>query len=495
MLAKIKTLIRQSLLYSLGNVGIAFAGYILIPLYTHYLTPADYGQLALLEVCIQFVMSAFGLGFMSTFLRWFSLDENRAIRKEIFFTVFVFLSLFLGLLLIPLWHLNPRLALWIFDDPNRGELFHISELDGIMRILFTIPLIVLRVEKRALLYALTIAVRFTLSLCLNIYFVAKLHLGVKGILLAQAISSFALLLVVLYVTRKSFKAKFLGATTIEMLRVGLPLVPSAVSSLILAVGNRYLLEHMATLSEVGLYSLGNKIVSILTVLFINPLNLGLIPIIYENIDKEDGRRFLSQILSYLAVVLGFAILALSVLRGEFIRFYVRNDQYWGASDVVPLLAAAILFEALSQIIFRPCLVYEKRTVYFSTVSLFVAIFYFAANSLLIPQFGTIGAAVASLSSYVLLSLLTFTLAKKYFFIPYVLKRLGKIVAVILMLYMGTMFNIENIWLSMGYKIAMLISYPFALYLIRFYEVIELQQIRASVRKWKNKAAGLLVSYK
>ena len=92
MFKDIKQVMKDSVLYGIGNVAVKLVGFILIPLYTdaEYFSTADYGLMGLLEVTSQILIAVMGLSLYSGLIRWYWDAEYRDKQKTIFFTTLLF---------------------------------------------------------------------------------------------------------------------------------------------------------------------------------------------------------------------------------------------------------------------------------------------------------------------------------------------------------------------------------------------------------------------
>ena len=202
-------------------------------------------------------------------LRWHSLAEKESERKSIVFTNFTFLGFIFIATIFLILPFRASISNLIFNSPQYG-IFIIYVLISItFANLARIAQSLLRIEEKSMLYALSVIAQFSASLILNIYFVAFLKLGVKGILIANIISQ-ALLFTILFpylIKRMEFRIDFQKLR--EMLGFSYPFIFIALSTTILSLGDRLMLEKLSSRAQVGLYSLGYKISNVLKILIVD----------------------------------------------------------------------------------------------------------------------------------------------------------------------------------------------------------------------------------
>ena len=92
---QIITLIKQTLTYGLGNIFTRFITFLLLPLFTNFLTPEEYGLATLVFVFLGFMNIIYHYGIDSAFLRSFADTENEDNKRRLFSTA-VWLSLGTG---------------------------------------------------------------------------------------------------------------------------------------------------------------------------------------------------------------------------------------------------------------------------------------------------------------------------------------------------------------------------------------------------------------
>jgi len=270
-------------------------------------------------------------------------------------------------------------------------------------------------------------------------------------------------------------------------RYGFPLVFTTISMYLLSLGDRYLMKYMLDLGDVGVYSLGYKIATVTNILVIQSFQTGFLPIAYRMYEEPGKERFFRKTLTYYTFVLVIFSLALSLFSEEIITFLSRDEEYYIAYTIVPLISLALIFKGI-QYVFSLSLHFVKNTKYNAFIVLSVALFNLLLNYLLLPAMGIYGAGLASITSF-LIMLIVFRIYAKRFYDPgYEIKKL------VLMILLGIGLYLVSL-LFKGLPVApvvlikglMVISFPFILYLFGFYERIELERIRGAIRKWSKPA--------
>jgi O-antigen/teichoic acid export membrane protein len=263
----------------------------------------------------------------------------------------------------------------------------------------------------------------------------------------------------------------------EVLAYGAPLVPGGVAALVLTLCDRYFLKHFATMEDVGLYSVGFRVASVLRIAIIEPFRIAWPPYMLSVVERAEAKDIYKKVFVYFAFIAVWAGLVLSLFAQEGLRV-LTTPAYYAAYRVVPLLA-------LSYILFGMCAVLvagihiAKKTKYASYSFVTAALISLLMNYLLVPRLGMMGAALASVTAYVALSILYFTMSQRFYRIEHEFGRVALIFAAGLALYalslIATAGRAGAIVVVM--KIACALLYPVLLYLGGFFRKEELARIR------------------
>ncbi len=484
MLSKIKQTIKHTSIFALGKVSSKLIGFILLPIYTKEISVSDYGILGILEIIDLLGSSVLSIGMPQALLRWYSLADQEIDRKRIAFTNFIFLTFIFLTATIAISFIKSPLSDLLFNDPKYGIFIFYVLISVTFSNLASVPQTILRIEEKSVLYTSTLISQFTISLILNIYFVAIKKLGVEGILIANILSNSALFMILFpYLTRK-IKPQLDLKKLKEMIAFSYPFIFIAFATTVLSIGDRYILTKLSSLTQTGIYSLGFKISNVLKIFVVESFILGL-PIIAWQVVKENTQPkiYLSKIFTYLAFVLLWFGLAITIYSKGIIHVFALNKDYWDAYRVVPYLILGVVFLGLQQHLFF-ILQIPKKTKQISIIVGIAAVSNVIINLILIPHFQMMGAAYTTVISYFLATLLAYFTVRKYYPVKFEGRRLAILFGVAFLFYfistlIGQIQGISSIVL----KGVLLISFPFTLFFFNFYDVEELNKIRELIKKF------------
>jgi O-antigen/teichoic acid export membrane protein len=261
--------------------------------------------------------------------------------------------------------------------------------------------------------------------------------------------------------------------------------------MVLTMSDRFMIKALGNYADVGVYSLGHKIASVLNVFVIQSFQLGFLPIGYKMFHQKDARPFFSKVMTYLVFVLFFVGLGISLFSKEvIILFASSNKSYWVAYTVVPIIVFAFVLRGVNYMVSLG-LHYVKKTKYNAYILITAAIFNVVLNYLLIPLIGIYGAAGASVLANALMVLLFLYYSQKFYFIKYESARIFKLFLVgVVILIAGAYIDVkglEMLW-ALPVKGLMVISFPIILLLLGFYTKQERAAISGAWRKWRHPEA-------
>ena len=484
MFKNLRNIFKQTAIYSLGNLSLKLIGLVLLPIYTSYLTTSDYGALALLEVTSTLAVAFFSFKLSTSMMRWCSDTEDTAKRKSIVFTNYSFSILIIIVLNIILYFLYDQLSMLYFGSHGYEVLFIILFISASFEIMNYYPFELLRFEEKSIFYILITIFRLILVLVLNIVFIVKLEMGIKGILLSQLIGQILIYIYTLpfMIRRMSFTFNFNELK--DMINYGFPLVFASIAMMLLNLGDRYIIKYLRDFSDVGIYSLGYKIGSVINVFVIQSFNIGFLPIAYKMYDKKEANRFFSKTLTYYVMVLVIFSYVVSAFSKEVIESFARNDAFFIAYKLVPLLTFVFIIRGI-QYVFALGLHFVKKTQYNAVMVVTISLVNIGLNFLLIPKLGIYGAALSTILCWIILTLLFYRISMRFYPVNYEMGKIFLLIIVfILFNVLAYMVNDLQILLRICIKLGLLVLIPVILIPFRFYEKIEIERLSGAWNKWK-----------
>lgn len=476
-------LLKDISIYSLGGILNKGVMFLLLPLYTRVLQPADYGKLELVYLVGSILAMLYGLRLELGYNRIYFQSKDDNYRKTLFATGQVF-NLVSSIVFATLIISNSQwVAEKIFEFPE-GEFFlKLIVLVTIFEIMTQIPFNNLRVRRKAKSFVVYNLIRLIIVTGFTIYFVAFASKGVAGILYAKIIGDAIIMLALYYETRHEYVLRFSSVQLKTMLVFSVFLIPSNLSALILNMSNRYFLQEYQSLDDVGLYSLGAKLAGVIPFLFTEPIKKAFTPFLFDQIENPlQCKKTLADFSLIFLAGLSVVSLFVSLFSRELIM--VMSDQsYAGSHNIVFVLSISYLFLGLSGIIVSGIQITKKTWIVavIWPVSAIITVF---LNVWLIPGYGRMGAAYATLLSVVFINISYFYVLHKIYPVTFEYFKFLKILLLLVIFnYAGSWVELDVV-ASILIKFVMLIMFIALLFYFDIFSKKELLAIKNLV--FKNK---------
>jgi O-antigen/teichoic acid export membrane protein len=314
-----------------------------------------------------------------------------------------------------------------------------------------------------------------MNLVLAYVFVRHMHLGLRGVFLANltaSLSSLAMLAPVI-VSRLGAPDR---ARLKEMLGFGVPLVIAGVGSMVVQVADRPILAKTSGLAEAGIYGTCYKL-GIGMMLLVGMFDQAWKPFILERADRPDAGAIIARVLTYFGALGAWAFLAIVFFIGPLVTaplFGGRpliHPSFWSGLPVVPVVTLGYLFNGLYFVMLAP-LMLDKRTGAVSAATWAGAIANILLNWMLIPRLGMMGAAWATLAAYAAMAVAVWALGRYSRPVPYEYKRLAILAAWTAALWW------PSTSVGLPARFVLLAAYPAGLLLSGFLGADELVELRA-----------------
>lgn len=416
-------MITQSAMFGIGNLLPRMIGFILLPVYTNYLTPLDYGIIATIDMFAMYFGIIANAGFGSALMRYYY-DKNEQIwHRTLFSTSIIFTSLFS----ISLFFIMFTITYLIRDiiQSDKFPIFYFYMAIATIAIEVPIGLIVtlFRVQERALSFLLLSIVRMVINIPLVVFLIAVEQLGVLGFLIGNLVTSVALVAsvgIVLLVrnwARPDFRLAW------HLAKFSMPYIPVGFLEAFLNSLGVLCLTLTGNLTLVGLYAVGQKIASIVSFAYV-PIGAVWIPQIYKRAKQPDAARFVAQGTTITVFLMAGAALTV-IAFGDFIIQRMTTAAYSEASKVIAPLAMGYMLFALRPSI-RIGFNLADRTRWLPVAVAAPTVAGFLVTLALSAIAGPVGTAIGVALTLISVILLTGWWSQRYFRVPFEWRRLIKI---------------------------------------------------------------------
>lgn len=370
---------------------------IMLPIYTRFLTPEDYGSVELLSMIIDFASIIFGARATEAVFRFYCTSHSSEEKKEIIASS-LFLSFLMGCIGATfVIAFSESLATAIFDDAAYQKYIILFALTMILLPLIEIPFSYIRAMRKSHLFFAFSAVKLVIQVSLNIYFVVYREMHVEGVVYSTLFSFVIVSAILTSYTVLSVGLKVTKKACTQLFSFSLPMKLATVGAFFLTFGDRYILNIYTDLTQVGIYSLGYKFAFIFTVLAWDTFENMWDAEKYVVYKKPDAKLIYQKVFLYMNIVLFTVGLGFSLFVKDLLKI-MSAPEFWPAYEVVPIIIMAYIIQSWG----RFCdlgIMLKKKTMQIAYAQWFAVIVIAIAYFTLIPKYGIQGAAWATLIGF------------------------------------------------------------------------------------------------
>lgn len=436
---KLRELLSDTLVYGISSVLARFIGYLLVPLHTAEFITSQYGVVSLVYAGLAFLNVIFTFGMESAYLRY---AKDREQAKNVFKTLQIGLGALSSVLVLLLIFLAPALMPAMSLESTGSENLYWMML-GILWFdtMVLVPFAELRLVRRQWMFAILKTGNILVNVGLQFYLILGLQWGIEAVFFASLIASGLTFLVIWIVTMPMLSGRWDTPIFKQALRFGLPFVPAGLGYAINETLDRFFLGNylsQSTVAElyspdmtpddiVGIYSACYKL-SVFMLLFVQMFRMAWQPFFLRESDDPDAPDLYRDVFRYFNVVAGVCFLAVALFAQQIVQIkipvldlYLVGEQYWSGLSIVPLLLGAYWFQGW-YMNFSAGIFIEEETKILPIITLIGAGITVVANLILIPYYGMMGSAAATLISYASMAMLLYRKSVQVYQVDYQLFR-------------------------------------------------------------------------
>lgn len=394
-----KRIVAAGTIYGLTNFGLKGINFLILPFISRFITPADFGIVALAETVAGPIGMICGLGAATTLRRmYYDFGDDDGLRRAYVATALRFVALSAVAIITLSCFTGPALLKQVdtsFAVPFFPFLGVAVCAAGLGQIQQT-QLSLFQVQNRPRLFALISGATFSIGILVVGALVFQFHLGALGILTSRLIAVACGVLGATYLTRSAISAPWHWRALGEQLRLGLPITLFEVVNLGLIFADRLILQHYRPLDEVGIYSIAYTFGSLMLTLTVS-LSQVWSPLFFESAcagETEALRKVSSSLMATLAAIACVgAVIAIPVIH------LALDDRYAQAGRLIPFVLGAYLVNSFYYL-FELQAMQQKRTTMIALVTVLACAVNIGLNLWMVPRWGMFGAAVSTLAAYI-----------------------------------------------------------------------------------------------
>ena len=463
----------QTAIYGLGRLVSPILAVAFLRLYTHYLSKADYGRIELLIALTTVLAVVLRMGISSAFFRFYFDSDDPAERRLVLRTSFWFTMVTATAGLVAGLALADPISTILFDSAGGANLVRAAFVGLWAQMNYEQLTLLFRVEERAVAFVVASLANIAVTIGATVLLVVVLERGPVGVIVGNFTGTLVVYLALLGYRREQLGLQFDRELLRKMNQFGVPLVPSALLLWVTNFSDRFFLGQISGDAEVGLYSVGVRIASVM-VLLLTAFRTAWPAFAYSIRSDDEAKRTYAWVLTYLVAASAWVATALALLSPWIVQV-VAASPFWEASRVVgPLAFSTVAFGGY--IVISIGIGRARRTQFNWVITGLAAIVNVVLNLILIPSYGMMGAAAATVAAYTTMFAGMAWWANRVFPVPYQWRRVLTAVAA------GVALAVAGKLVGGGLPVAGLLSlaYPVLLLPLGFYLPAERKRMRALV---------------
>ena len=409
--------------YTAASVVSKLIAVALLPLYTRYLTPADYGAAEVMFAAVVAASIVVRLGTIEALLRFYYKDgEDPARVVSTSFAALFWLSTAAALVALPFAKPISEALL----DRSAADLARIS-IGGLWVLtMIEFLLTLFRLEERARAFFLTTIVNVLAAIGLTVVLVVGQGEGARGLLVGSYASGALVVFALIVVHRRRLSLRVDRPLLGRLMRFGTPTMPAELSLYLLNFVDRIIIVRSAGLAEAGLYSLAVKFAQGVNVL-VRGFQLAWPPLAYSIRDDDEARRAYAAVVTWFVTGCAFVVTAMWLFSRWFARV-LATPQFFDSYEAVGLISTGVTLYALYMVLVV-ILGRTGRTEFNFPATISALLVNVALNLALVPSMGIVGAGLALVASYVVVLALMYVFTQRLFPVPYEWSRLARVLIV------------------------------------------------------------------
>jgi O-antigen/teichoic acid export membrane protein len=484
----LRKLVGASAVYGLGSVLVRGLAFVLLPVYTRYLSPAEYGIVALTVTCTVVLGLLYPLGLRAAVSRTYYESGTVGERKERVGTLWIAMVLSAVVMALLLDRIGPSLAVALLPEVPFDPYLRLAVWTAFLGVLGLTPLVLLQAQERPLAFVLLTLFTALTTTAVTVWLVVRGG-GAQGYLQGALVGAGLAAIPYLALTIGQIRPAFRMSILMPALAFGLPLVPHALAGWALEMSDRAILTRFLPLRDVGVYSLGYQLGAAMG-LVTTAFNAAWVPFLFGTLktEGEEAHPKLARLVTYYVAALCFVGLGWSLLVEHAITL-IAGPEFREAYRITPWVVGGYVFGGL-YLIPTNLLFWRQQTRVIPLVTLAAGAANIGLNLWLVPRYGAIAAAWSTLTAYAILMILTWVSAERLHPFPYEYRRLGLMAGLALALFLtGQFLPFPSPTVEVAGRVLLWLAFPFGLIALGTLDRAELAVLTRLVRKRKNPFAG------
>jgi O-antigen/teichoic acid export membrane protein len=433
MIAKLKELSKDTVVYGVSTITGKLINFLLIPFYTNVFSTDIVGIYANIYAYIAFLNLLFIYGMDVAFLKY-SVEVNENNKSNYFSTSFLFILLSTAIFLF-FFFLVRKPMIHLMEIPLGYDLLYYYLLAILaFDTLCIVPFANLRIKRNAVKYSIIRIAAIFINIILNFVLILKFKFGIEAILISNLAASAVTFLILIPEIVRNLVIKIDRSYLKKILLFAIPYLPASLAAQLVQVVDRPVVQALTSPATLGIYQANYKL-GIFMMLIVSVFQFAWFPFFLNTYSEKDAKETFSKVMTIFLLFTSIVWIVLTLFIDDFARFEILKGksiigrEFLSGLPIVPVILLSYIFNGI-YFILNAGIYIKDKTKYLLVITGSGAVVNVAVNLILIPVCGIMGAAIATLASYVTMSVMNYFIVQRFYRIEY---EFGKIFRIIILI--------------------------------------------------------------
>lgn len=409
--------IKNTVLYSVGNLITALSAFILLPIYTRYISVEEFGIVSSMQTLSAILVIIISLALERSVFRIYYDYQTEDEKKQFLGTIFIGL-LIIGITSVIVLFAFKKYLNQLFPLVPFSPYYSYTILYAFLLSIINFSQIILQVKQNAKGFIFISLLLFFVTAFINLYLIIYKHEGAAGIIIGTLLGAIIVTLLTLYNIAEAINLTFQKAKFKEAIKFSLPMLPTLLSSWVLNVSDRVFIAHYYTQTDVGIYSLAYRISSLI-LLAANALFMAYNPIFYQiandgNLSDKEKDIKIYRYNKIVTVAIGFLGILLLLASDIGVKLFFKRE-FYSAYSFIPIFVLAFMINQVAGLI--NLMLYQAKKTWQVTCAVFVsALLNVVLNYFFIPRCGVYFAVISTILCNMCSFLILLYFAKRGYYV-------------------------------------------------------------------------------
>lgn len=407
---------RHAILYAIGNILSKAIAFLMLPIYTRYLSPADYGVAALIEMTLDVVSIVAGAQVAQGIFRYYHKADTQAEKRAVVSTALSTLVASYALLGGIVFLGSDFISELVFGSEVHSGLIKLSAGSFALQSFILVSMAFGRVQERSGLVVGASVLKLVIAVALNLVFIVGMNLGIRGVFLSTLGSNLVIALLLGGWTIRQVGLGINPAVLKSLVRYGVPLIGVQAATFTMTFSDRYFLQAAANEATVGLYNLAYQFGFLLLMLGFVPIEMIWGPRRFQVARGENPGPVLAKAFRLINVSVFTIGVGIALFVGDLLRM-MATPPFHPAADLVPILLVAYVFHGWAMMHDIGVLI-KERTEFLTIANWVAAVVALIAFSVLVPRYLAYGATLGAVMAFGVRWGMTYYFSQRLWHVPY-----------------------------------------------------------------------------